>query len=63
MLVPSLHMMFLLFKYQFNSKAAAHVAVDLQCWHCKALTDRITLATKYNPIEHKSQIILTKVTC
>ena len=20
-----------------NSKAAAHVAVDLQCWHCKAL--------------------------
>ena len=22
-----------------NSKAAAHVAVDLQCWHCKALIE------------------------
>jgi len=22
-----------------KSKAAAHVAVDLQCWHCKALIE------------------------
>jgi len=23
----------------FEAKAAAHVAVDLQCWHCKALIE------------------------
>ena len=23
-----------------NSKAAAHVAVDFQCWHCKTLIEQ-----------------------